>query len=932
MRRDSVLLFLALGFVMMFLFSNVSAVSKSRLDDFGTFNDTYFKTNLVTLQFNYSEYLGLLYHFDNQSEYGENDSLIYDFSGNGRNATIIGATINDSVAKYNSSIKIDNDGNDVSLDYIIGNETSFTINFWAYKTNWSGGYFSGLGEKGTLNNFVSLANFSRFRLRSNGNTIDSSVNYALDDNNWTMITVSCYDEDSDIARFYINGELLSSVAGICNGYHIDSFSLDSSGTGLEGNIDELSIYETVLSDSAILSLYENNNFSSETRDKGNYSQIYQSYNESENVSTDVIVKWKSETPGNSEVNVYACVGENYSDCTEQVNGTFLNILENSTSVKIVAELIADGGNVPSLEMLEPPRLIYYVDNQSLTCTDSNTIILAMNQSYPFCSIEAADNVAEADSEMVVKSGIYCDGIGLSNSGTEDYPIIVRAYNLLDKPFLNGTCANELEGIEIDGTMSYITFSGFEIFNFSNDAVNVHGSGVGVNLQNLVTHDNGYSQTTAAGDGVSYHDTSSQGIVYNVSAIDNYKSLVVDIAYSITKYYNLFGRNNRLYGIFFYGTGTGEGSTPNDVTYHEVHNATVEDSPGCFWSEVESHGYNITCDNITDKAIYLANRNNGVEGFIITNTSGNLSIKILDGMDYNITLKDGSFDKNISVINSSNVVITNVTYDESLESVDSDSVLMRRWYVDVSANVASANIRLSNSSSVIYSGSTSSSIPQQTLLSYVNNGGTKTYSSDYTITASANGYVSQSQTINLTENKNIAFTLLAQQSSTTSSGSSLNVAIAVPKDSLKSDAGYTRKMIASWSLDFDINGSDGISESHKLKLNSVGNESVSVTISSEPITFDIFVNETKKINLDSDNDYDLSVYLKSINGIYADLTIKEISEDIPENANSEEKIISSSDQTSEIVSEGNNFWIYFIVGLIIILLIVGMFVLVRKKRR
>ncbi len=68
-----------------------------------------------------------------------------------------------------------------------------------------------------------------------------------------------------------------------------------------------------------------------------------------------------------------------------------------------------------------------------------------------------------------------------------------------------------------------------------------------------------------------------------------------------------------------------------------------------------------------------------------------------------------------------------------------------------------------------------------------------------------------------------------------------------------------------------------SDSHSLTINSIGSDSVSFTLHSDPITDNIYINQPKYYNLDSDNFYDIYIALQSITGSKAKLMIKQIVE-------------------------------------------------------
>ena len=111
-------------------------------------------------------------------------------------------------------------------------------------------------------------------------------------------------------------------------------------------------------------------------------------------------------------------------------------------------------------------------------------------------------------------------------------------------------------------------------------------------------------------------------------------------------------------------------------------------------------------------------------------------------------------------NSTNNNLINITWagTEIIDNVNISSY-NRKFYLSSSSNINNTNITITNSSgNVIYSALVNGSIPTQTLRSYINNGGTRTNYSNYSITASASGYVTNTTLINLTSNANVVFNL------------------------------------------------------------------------------------------------------------------------------------------------------------------------------
>ena len=116
----------------------------------------------------------------------------------------------------------------------------------------------------------------------------------------------------------------------------------------------------------------------------------------------------------------------------------------------------------------------------------------------------------------------------------------------------------------------------------------------------------------------------------------------------------------------------------------------------------------------------------------------------------------------------NNTFLNFSYNN--EILDANSELIRKWYYrayvnDTSGNnVSGANVTAYNATGNYNFNLTTDSTGYTQLgeiIDYINNGGTKTYYSNYTINASKPGYYTQSRSLNVTENKNtfMVFTLI-----------------------------------------------------------------------------------------------------------------------------------------------------------------------------
>ncbi len=151
-------------------------------------------------------------------------------------------------------------------------------------------------------------------------------------------------------------------------------------------------------------------------------------------------------------------------------------------------------------------------------------------------------------------------------------------------------------------------------------------------------------------------------------------------------------------------------------------------------------------------------------------------------------------------------------------------------------------------------------------------------------------------------------------------------------------GYNKNFNLNEKLSFTINN-----QNHSLQLNKIINNSINITIRSEPINLILKIGEEEKLNLTSLEYYDLVVKLESIKGTKANISIKKINERINsfnlikyENNKSDEKkyYINEEDNTDVEESQSNsNFpWSYLISTLILITLIAIYFYRKRKPNR
>ena len=209
--------------------------------------------------------LMLLFHFDNNTAFGENESNVYDFSGNGNNGTIpssgptvAGAKLGRARFFGNLLDIITNPYINVSDSLTLRFNTSFSITAWVYDESTSGARI--IAKKGQT---------------------DVNYNCRLNNDKLSFVVENSSGTSTTTAASNIPGEVWVHIACIYNGTHIllyengvqtgtpvkvDSTILTSSeiltigntivgGSAWQGSIDELAIWNRTLSSSEIMDLY-----------------------------------------------------------------------------------------------------------------------------------------------------------------------------------------------------------------------------------------------------------------------------------------------------------------------------------------------------------------------------------------------------------------------------------------------------------------------------------------------------------------------------------------------------------------------------------------------------------------------------------------------------------------------------------------------------
>ena len=139
-------------------------------------------------------------------------------------------------------------------------------------------------------------------------------------------------------------------------------------------------------------------------------------------------------------------------------------------------------------------------------------------------------------------------------------------------------------------------------------------------------------------------------------------------------------------------------------------------------------------------------------------------------------------------------------------------------------------------------------------------------------------------------------------------------------------GYTKSLYKNWKIEFEFEN-----ETYLITLKDINNKIAKISVSQIQQTFNLAVNETKKLNLNDDKFYDLEIFLKDITATKADLIVKFIYEEI-----SFEEVIKEKQPEEGIEKRIKGLWILIgivlAVGIVTVLFIIKFKGKVKKKGR
>lgn len=369
-----------------------------------------------------------LWHLDNNSAFGENDTLVYDFSYNGNNGTCSGATCPDFITdgKFNGAFnftRVDTSNGDfIDLgDMGVGESYPFSASGWI-KSTYSGDHqiIVSEGNSGTdtplWNIGIDSSGFGWLGIRNNANTgLFLSGTTLINDGEWHHV-VAVYTSIN--GTLYVDGieENSGSIPSLPISLDITSIGREgrvSSGDYVNGSVDEVAIFNRTLSAQEVQDMYLRGavklNLSVRSCNDSACSgenwidindtspQNLSNYNISNNTHFQYNVSFETEdynfTPKHYNVTVGYTIVDNPPNVSLILNTTSLTLNEDSIQINCTA---VNGGNISDylFNVTYPNGTLLFEDNTTNTSVDLTPDNLTVVGEYDV-SCFAEDNIGQS---------------------------------------------------------------------------------------------------------------------------------------------------------------------------------------------------------------------------------------------------------------------------------------------------------------------------------------------------------------------------------------------------------------------------------------------------------------------------------------------------------------------------------------------------------
>jgi parallel beta-helix repeat protein len=595
----------------------------------------------------------LLFHFDNNSTYGENNTTFFDFSYSGNNGTCSGVNCPTFTTdgKFGAGA-YDFDGADDGIvvsnsDSLAINET-ITLSAWTYPID----ELTGASNQYRIiyKQYSYLFRFHNDRFFCYPYNLDGSFNssYAVsqpsaDEDMWwhAVCVIDTTLPENERTKLYINGTLVDTApAPVAINVSTTNLEISQSGSfPFNGTIDEVAIWNRSLDAAEIMNLYKRGaeRLNITVRSCDDSACAGDAWGDTyEHMPQDL-------TEANERYFQYRAMFEtDYNIHTPEL----YNVTVNYTL--LLADNDGDGFN-NTIDCNDNDANVYPLINNTLNYFWKNTTICTDVYNNSRVTINASFvSVNFNDSTLI--------GFGAAGTTIE---IPNKAYMSVG----NATIYNYQQGIRADAS-DFITIRNMEIHNITGYGIYLEGGGVN---DGIVANNTIYNTTLA---GIYVFDNSFRNRVENNTFYNNSGgSISVRVSsHNTTIKGNVIYNNSGQVGIHFHTSNDGEISN-NTISTNafgielyqsartEITDNTVYDNSRGIYLQTTSPN-----NNITNNTVYN-NSNYGI--YVIDSIKNNISNNTIYDNTYDGIHNEDSSDSTIS----SNVIHSNRDYGIQIESSD-----------------------------------------------------------------------------------------------------------------------------------------------------------------------------------------------------------------------------------------------------------------------
>jgi len=630
----------------------------------------------------------LLFHFNNDSAYGENDTLVYDFSGNGNNGTCSGSNcpvFNLSAGKFGGAFEFD--GSDDYID--AGNPPemasikSGTVIAWFKVDDVSDdrtilSYYDGTTTEG-WSLLVTTENKVRIITKDNDVHVLSFItNQTIDLNKWYFVAY-VVKEDGNI--LYLNGlpqAVTYSAGNSTTSIFLGDLSLLKFAVGYKynnnptyydyfnGTIDEIAVYNRSLSAEEIYNLYK--------LKKGKYYWFVNATDYAESSSSGLY--WFELA---NKTLCYNC-----SDCSEKIQSA-----NAGDVIYLAADIIDHNGNC-----------ISFNGKDDVTFDCSGHTISGDGDAYGY-GIWLNDSGSGSNNNTIkncANVSYFSSGLRIDSSDNNTITNITASNNQYYGLYLRSSDNNTITNI----TANYNQWRGLHIYDSTNNiltniTITTTGNQGGLyayggsSYRNDIDH--GYYKPCPDNQILDYNDTYAQVAFVTCNNVTLKNSTFIDSVYLFqTHNSNIYNINSsyNYYGLYL------RSSDNNALTSITANNNQEEGL--YFWYSDNNALTSITANNNQEGGLYLGVSNNNTltnitannnwdDGIWFESSDNNTltSITASNNQDYGIRIYSNSDYNNITSSRIENNTYAGIYLDES-DSSDPEYNLIYNNYLNNTLNL------------------------------------------------------------------------------------------------------------------------------------------------------------------------------------------------------------------------------------------------------